>query len=109
MTDPRHDEDTLFLSRVVNAASIRGLMDDPRWEYIVAVISDSMRAAQTRATIARRDPSLDGMIKVGHYEARISALKDLLHTFTRLYDGAGKVLIEAQTKLPYAPGPPEKT
>ena len=101
----RHDADTLFIARALNATAIRGIMDDVRWAHIVAVIMRLMQAAQSRESQARRNPTFDGMIEARHHGAQVLALENLLRTLTVLYDQAGKVLLEAREKLPYAPMP----
>jgi len=108
MTDPSIEKDTQFIHRTINAAAIRGIMEDQRWEYIVSAILNRMRAAQARVQNAQRAPSMDGMIQLTHYQGQVRALEDLLRMFSMMYDSAGKVLDEAKTKLPYAPQPTGK-
>jgi len=103
--DRKYDSDTLFITRALNAAAIRGIMDDVRWEHIIAVVMRLIQTAQSRETHARREPTFDGMVKANHFSGQVVALENLLRTLTGLYDQAGVVLQEARAKLPYAPSP----
>ncbi len=97
-----------YAQSVMNAASLRGMMDDPRWETVMLIIKQLLSAAQSKAEAARNSPSFDGMIKATHFDGQVKMAKILLHTFSQMYDRAGLVLTDARSKLPYAPQPQEQ-
>jgi len=97
-----------YAQSVMNAAALRGIMDDPRWETVVLVIKQLLAAAQSKTEAARNDPSFDAMIKSTHFDGQVRMAKILLHTLTQMYDRAGEVLKDARSKLPYAPQPQEQ-
>lgn len=99
----KYDDDTLFITRTINASAILGIMDDSRWENIVAVVMRLMNAAEARERNARREPTLDGMVKATHFNGHVVAYENLLRTFVSLHTEAGRVLEEARHRLPYAP------
>ena len=100
-----HSEDTLMITRTLNAAALRGIMDDARWEHVVAVVVKLLESARARENAARRTPTFDGLLTATQFNGRVLALEDLLRVLEGLYTSAGKVLDEARTKLPYAPTP----
>ena len=97
-----------YVHSVMNAAALRGIMDDPRWGSVVTVIKQLLVAAQSKAEAARNNPSFDAMIKSTHFDGQVRMAKILLHTLTQMYDRAGIVLDNARSKLPYAPQPQEQ-
>ena len=97
-----------YAHSVMNAAALRGIMDDPRWGTVVTVIKQLLAAAQSKTEAARNDPSFDAMIKSTHFDGQVRMAKILLHTFSQMYDRAGSVLEDARSKLPYAPQPQEQ-
>ncbi len=97
-----------YAHSVMNAAALRGLMDDPRWESLILIIKQLLSAAQSKAEAARANPSFDAMIKSTHFDGQVRMAKILLHTFSQMYDRAGAVLTDARSKLPYAPQPQEQ-
>lgn len=97
-----------YVTSVMNAAALRGLMDDPRWEHAIKVIKQLLAAAQSKAEAARNNPSFDAMIKSTHFDGQVRMAKILLHTFSQMYDRSGVVLADARSKLPYAPQPQEQ-
>lgn len=92
-----------YVHSVMSAAAIRGIMSDPRWDQVVTIIKQLLSAAQSRGETARNDPSFDSMIKATHFDGQVRMAKTLLHTFSQLFDRAGLVLKDAQSKLSYAP------
>ncbi len=97
-----------YAHSVMNAAALRGLMDDARWPHVIMVIKKLLAAAQSKSEAARNDPSFDAMIKSTHFDGQVRMAKILLHTLSQMYDRAGIVLSDARTKLPYAPQPQEQ-
>ena len=85
--------DGAYAQSVMNAAALRGLMDDPRWEHAVMVIKQLLAAAQGKAETARNNPSFDAMIKSTHFDGQVRMAKILLHTFSQMYDRAGIVFL----------------
>ena len=92
-----------FIQSVLNSSEIRSIMDHQGWGSIIAIITRLMHGSQNKADQTIRDPGLDSLIKGTHYNGQVSFAKTLLHTFSSLYDRAGTVLKDAQTKLPRAP------
>ena len=95
--------DERFVERVINATAIKALIDDHRWGYVLTIIEVMRLAAENRAKIARRQPSLDGMVKATHFDGQVTFAEALLQTFKRSYQYAEVVLEEAVKIMPHAP------
>lgn len=92
-----------YIHAVMNAAALRGIMDDPRWKHVVALITKLMAGAQAKERAAKAKPSLDSMIQSTYFSGQVKMAEIILLTLTRLYDRAGTVLDEARKTLPHAP------
>lgn len=99
------NHDNAYIERVANAASIKNLMDDPRWPMLVGIIESLRLGAGAKAKAAMRNPSFDGIAKATHFGGRVAFAEDLLLTFKRLYKAAEMILEEARSILPRAPLP----
>lgn len=99
------DRDAQYVERVANAASMKGLMDDPRWPMLVGIIESFRLSAETRAKAAMKNPSFDGIAKATHFGGQVAFADNLLQTFKRMYRAAEEILEEARSILPRAPLP----
>lgn len=104
MIENTPDQDS-YIERVANAASIRGMMDDPRWPMISGLIRGLKMSADSKAKSAMRNPSFDGIAKATHFGGQVAFAETLLRTFDRLYTESGRILEEARSILPRAPLP----
>lgn len=105
MSEHTPDRDAMYIERVANAASIRGLMEDPRWPFLVAVINKFRNSAESRAKAAMKNPSFDGIAQATHFGGQVAFADNLLHAFNRMSVAAEAILEEARSVLPRAPAP----
>lgn len=105
--NPEADEQ--YVERVINASALKGLMDDPRWNYIVNLVMRLRNAAENKSKVHRRGAGFDGMVKANFYDGQVAMADMLLQTFLSVYKLSEHMLDEAKSKLPYAPSPQRKT
>ncbi|MGI0014038.1 MAG: hypothetical protein ACREBU_11435 [Nitrososphaera sp.] len=104
---PSVDEQN-YIERVINASALKGLMDDPRWNFIVSLVVRLRSAADNKARVHRRGAGFDGMVKANYYDGQVAFADMLMQTFLSVYKLSEHMLDEAKKTLPYAPAPPGK-
>lgn len=101
------DKDAQLVERTLHASAIKALIEDRRWLYVKALLSQLGVVAERRAKYARRTPSFDSMVSATFYDGQLAMVEQILREFKRLYKHSVSILEEARTKLPHAPQPRE--